>query len=358
MSELPRYDDAVQRVLAAVGPIGESQTVPLVESVGDVLARDIIADRDLPPFDRSQLDGYAVVAKSISTGVLLPVSGTIVAGTKASEPMPPGTCMSIATGAPLPLGADAVVGHEDTDRGDPVRFACSDVSPGAAVHPRGVDARDGVCLIEAGTMLGPQHLGIAASCGLCEMEVRRRPRCMLLTTGDEVVASTETPSDCQIRNGNAPMLTAALEAMGAEVCDALHLPDTVDDTNAAICDAIACCDMVVTVGGISEGSRDHVLGAMHAAGGEVVLRKAAIQPGKPITVARCGERLILALPGNPVSALACVHVFGWPIVRAMLGVDPGLPWRDAELGMDVKPHPHRESFRPCRIELGRIVMPA
>ncbi|MDP6602247.1 MAG: molybdopterin molybdotransferase MoeA, partial [Phycisphaerales bacterium] len=284
MSELPGYDDALQRVLAAVRPIEEAQRVSLAKSVGRVLALDIIADRDLPPFDRSQLDGYAVVAESIKTGVSLPVSGTIAAGTMASEPMPPATCMAIATGAPLPSGSDAVVGHEDTDCGDPVRFACIGVSPGAAVHPRGADARDGACLIEAGTMLAPQHLGIAASCGVCEMDVRRRPRCVVLTTGDEVVPVTKTPSDCQIRNGNAPMLMAALDAMGAEVCAAVHLPDTVDDTNAAVGEAIERCDLVVTVGGISEGARDHVLGAMHAAGGEVVLRKAAIQPGKPITV--------------------------------------------------------------------------
>jgi molybdopterin molybdotransferase len=97
---------------------------------------------------------------------------------------------------------------------------------------------------------------------------------------------------------------------------------------------------------------------MHAAGGEVVLRKAAIQPGKPITVARCGERMILALPGNPVSALACVHVFGWPIVRGMLGLEEALPWREVELGTEVKPNPHREVFRFGRIEHGRIVVPS
>ncbi len=362
LAELPGYDAALERLLAAAPAPIAAERVALAAALGRTLREPIRADRDLPPFDRAAMDGYAVRAHEAAPGTTLAVTDDAPAGRAEVAAGPPGTCMRIATGAPVPAGLDAVVPHERTDRGEPVTITGSPaVQPGDAVHVRGADARSGDELVAPGTRLGPAHLGLAATVGLVEPLVARRPRVAVLTTGSEVLDPSADVAPHQIRNGNAPMLAALATAMGADVVRCEHVADDPGATEAAVTAAVAEAELLLTVGGISAGERDHVAGALAALGGEAVLRGAAIQPGKPITAVRMpaaggggegreggegGDRLALCLPGNPVSCLACACLFAWPLLARRLGATPP-PWRRVPLVAPVRPNRRREAFRPA-----------
>ncbi len=365
---LPDYDQALRLALGAVDArVASRRTDETIDAtlraLGRVLSHPIIADRELPPFHRAMMDGYALRAADVAPGRASPVVGEIPAGAAGDVHVPPGACVKIATGAPLPADCDTVIQHELSDRCDPVRFTVGAIEQGHAVHPRGADARQGDQLIAAGTIICPHHLGIAASVGVGSINVRSQPRTCVLTSGDEVVAS-DTPTAAihphQIRNSNSVMIRALLSRMGAETSSAPHLPDEAAPTIDAVRQAIADHDLVVTVGGVSAGERDHFPAAFDACGIEHMLTGAAIQPGRPIVVGRSpAGTVVVALPGNPVSALACACLFIWPIVRAMLGLEPTLPWRAVELASEVKPNPHRRAFRPAILQHdGRVIVPA
>ena len=359
MSDLPDYPEALIEALRGITPTHDEIELPLAEAAGGVLREQIVADRDLPPFDRAQMDGYAVRAAEVGRVEAFPVAATVAAGRPASVAVPPGNCVAIATGAPLPADVDAVVPHEQSDRGDPVRFTIDALKPGQSVHPRGADARRGELLVETGTPLLAQHLGIAATVGRTHLRIARPPRARLLTSGDEVLPPGGPVADHQIRNSNAPMLETLLGRIGAECLGHEHLADERDQTIAAVRRALDEADLLVTVGGLSAGDRDWFPGAFDAAGVQVSLRGAAIQPGRPILIGRRGRAVVVALPGNPVSSLACTCLFVWPLVRAMLGLEPRLPWRVVEIAEAVKPNPRRRAFRPAFLcDDGRARVPA
>jgi molybdopterin molybdotransferase len=315
-----------------------------------VLVRSIVADRDLPPFDRAQMDGYAVRAGEIGQIDAFPVAATVHAGRPGDVVVPPAQCAAIATGAPLPADVDTVIPHEESDRGDPVRFRISSIERGHAVHPRGADALKGDTLATAGTVLRAHHLGIAAAVGLQELPVARRPKATVLTSGDEVVPVGAEVRTHQIRNSNGPMVRELLGRIGAEAVGQRHVADDVDVTVTAVAEALDESDLVVTVGGVSVGGRDCFPEAFGTNLVSFTLRGAAIQPGRPILVGRApGGRVVVGLPGNPVSALVCTCLFCWPIVRAQLGLDPSLPWRQVELVEPLMPNPHRRAFRPAAL---------
>lgn len=357
---LPDYDDALDALLGAVtAPLpGASESAPLDAAAGRVLADDLCADRDLPPFDRSAMDGYAVRASEIRVGRTFAVHGDAPAGAPEIEAGPPGTCVRIATGAPVPSGLDAVVPHERTDRGDPVRIESGETSAGDAVHPRGADARSGDVLAPAGTRIGPAIVGLAATVGREQLDVRPRPRVAILTTGDEVRSPSESVAPHQIRNSNGPMLAALARDAGAEVALVTHAADDPDRTVAAVRESIASAEVVLTVGGISAGERDHVAGAVADAGGRLVLRGAAIQPGRPITGAIVDPdgTVVIALPGNPVSALACFTLFAAPLLARLSGSERPA-WTTIPLAAPVRPNPRRTAFRPARLESGGAAVP-
>ncbi len=363
MTDLPDYDDALRRALAGIDAITDTETVPAAEAAGRVLAAPIIADRDLPSFNRAQLDGYAVRAGDLGRVESFPVVATIAAGRPADVSVEPGQCVAIATGAPLPDGVDAVIGHEASDRGDPVRFTIDTILPGHAVHPRGADAAGGDTLVACGTTLGPRHIGIATAVGTDRVEVVRRPRVVLLTSGDEVVATGAPVATHQIRNSNGPMITELVRRIGGEPVEHRHVVDDLAKTTEAVAAALDRADLMITVGGISAGDRDHFPDALDAGGVTLSLHGAAIQPGRPVIVGTAGQTITLGLPGNPVSALACTCLFGWPIVRVLLGLDPALPWRQVELAEPVKPNAKRRVFRPAVLMNGdpggeRVRVPA
>jgi molybdopterin molybdotransferase len=350
MTTLPDYTEALSAALAAVEPLRDVEECGLDASAGRVLAQPIVADRPLPPFDRAQMDGYALRAAELATIKAFPVAATIAAGRRPDVTVPPGACVKIATGAALPPGLDAVIPQESSDRGDPVRFRIGSVEPGHAVHRRGADARAGNVLVGTPAILAARHLGLAAAVGLTRLTVIRRPRAVLLTSGDEVVPPAAPVEPHQIRNSNAPMVAALLRAIGAEPVGAEHVPDDETATARAVAAAIPRCHLLVTVGGISVGERDRFPDALASAGVTMVLRGAAIQPGRPTQVGRAaGGAVVLALPGNPVSALACACLFAWPIVRRLLALDADLPWRRVELAERVVPNAARRAFRPAVI---------
>jgi molybdopterin molybdotransferase len=352
----PGYDQALSRVLARVVRL-ETEPVPLAGALGCVLAEPIVADRDQPPFDRSTMDGYAVRSTQIAGGAEFNVVATISAGAAVDTTidLTQGVA-AIATGAGVPDAYDAVIpieqAEEQTGR---VRFGVSQVTPGAYIHARGSDAVMGRVLIEPGELLGPQHIGIAAAVGRVQPVVTRKPGVSLITTGDEVKPPASTTTDLesqQVRNANGPMLEAFLQSLGVERLDHVHVNDDREVTLSALREAVDKSDLVITVGGVSVGARDYLPWAAGELGFETIVKGAAIQPGKPIFVAQAGDgsgRLIVGLPGNPVSMLATAHLFAWPIIRAMTGRDPGLPWRRVELIEAVDPNPQREAFRCAKL---------
>jgi molybdopterin molybdotransferase len=366
MGAPPDYGDALVAALSAARPLGRSESVTLDQAAGRVLDESIIADRDLPPFDRAQMDGYAARYEDLLSGRPLPVMGRIAAGTAAAIRIPPGGCVAIATGAPLPLEVDTVVQHELTDRGEPMRLkmpaaeAAQKLRRGQSVHPRGVDAHRGDVIVAPGSVLGPQHLGLAATVGQVRLRVRARPRALILTSGDEVVAPERVPAPHQIRNSNTVMINELLRRFGAEPVRHEHLQDDRDMTTAAVGRALSESDLVVTVGGVSAGERDFFPTAFEAHSVRMAVNGASLQPGGPIMVGHAERgQVVVGLPGNPVSVLACACLFLWPLVRRLLDLSADLPWRKAQLAEAIVPNTERRAFRPAiLLDDGRVRVPS
>lgn len=378
MGELPTYDQARTTTLSVTPTLG-SETVLLKNAAGRVLREDIAADRDQPPFDRAAMDGFALLASSWEAGKSFRIVGSVPAGGELPADVeidPSADVVRIATGAAVPGVFDAVVQIEKAVvSGDDaaVRFEVDAVRKGLNIHRRGADAAAGSVVIPAGTLLRPHHLGLAATVGAVELNVSRRPRVVVLSSGDEVwppeVATAElTPQ--QIRNSNGPMLVGLLRAMGCDVVRHEHVVDESHAVRAACSQAIEDADLVVTAGGVSVGARDLFPATWSGLNYETVLHGVAMQPGKPVFVAQrtmAGSAkpqaaCVIGLPGNPVSVLVTAHLFVWPMVRKMMGLSvevsgsPGgesggkvaLPWRRVWLAKPAKPNARRESFRAVR----------
>lgn len=368
MDPLPDYEPALRAVLDAIAPMPEGRRRSPQAALGARLAAPVVADRDQPPFNRAAMDGYALRAADAHPGARLRVTGATAAGSAPAPPIAPGQAVRIATGAPLPPGADAVVRHEWTDRGAP-RVTLSAMPPGRVVapwecvHRRAADARAGDVVLPVGTILRPHHVGVAAAVGARTVVVSGGPPCVCtLSSGDEVVPP-ETPSDelrpHQIRNSNLPMLASAVPCFGGALTAARHVADDSRATRAALERALGEADVVVTIGGVSAGERDHFPEAMESLGVRMILRGAAIQPGRPIVVgARADGVVVVGLPGNPVSALVTAHLFLWPVLRRLGGVDRPLPWRDVKLATTVEANARRRLFRPSALDdAGRAAPP-
>ncbi|GAB4108675.1 MAG: molybdopterin molybdotransferase MoeA [Phycisphaeraceae bacterium] len=353
---LPSYDDALKQVLSQIRSL-HSEPVELSGALGCVLAEDIVADRDQPPFNRSAMDGYAVRSAEIEPNTWYEVAAVIPAGGAVTDPTVLIRGVSaIATGAAVPDTYDAVIpveqSHEQNGR---VRFDTTQVKPGQHIHKQGDDARAGRVVIPAGTVMGPAKVGIAAAVGCIKPRVIRRACVSILTTGDEV-RPPATPTDDlapqQIRNSNGPMLEALMTYLNTERFDQVHVRDEPDATLAALQESLNKCDLTLTVGGVSAGRRDHVPWAAGELGMETIVKGVAIQPGKPVFIAKSpgdSPRWLVGLPGNPVSVLTTAHLFVWPILRAMSGRDATLPWRSATLDTPVKPNAKREAFRTAEV---------
>lgn len=315
---LTSYDDAVTRLAGDAVPLSEYEPVALTAAVGRVLATPVVSTLDVPGWDYSAMDGYAVrSADCVEAGGVLPVSQRVPAGT-APGPLKPGTAARIFTGAPMPDGADAVVIQEVCEAVDGGVRIDAVVEAGSNVRRRGEDILAGAAVVDAGVRLLPQHIGLAASVGVAELTVVRRPRVALFASGDELVMPGRPLAPGKIYNSNLFTATALLQALGCEVIDLGIVEDTLDATKAAIARGAAQADLVLASGGVSVGEEDHVKPAVQALG-ELEMWKLAIRPGKPLAYGHVDGTPFIGSPGNPVSLFVTFLLFVRPFILRLQG---------------------------------------
>lgn len=343
--------DALAEVLARVRPLAPVSTPlgsPLL--VGAVLATDITADRDAPPFDKSLRDGYAVRSADQFDAELRVVE-EVPAGTIPTEQVGPGECTRIFTGAPIPLGADAVVMHEDTNStGDRVRVLHTPRT-GQWIYRRGAEMRAGEVVLPAGSLVAPAGVGVMASVGRTHVDVIGDPSVAIIATGDELVGVGEAPGPGQIRNSNGPMLTALSGRAGAHGIDYRIARDTRESLRDSIGAALDFASVVLIAGGVSAGKFDLVPGVLEELGVTAHFHKVRMKPGKPLLFGTRGDTLVFGLPGNPVSALVCFELFVRPALRKLAGhADPGPRTATLPLAAPVAEVNDRPTYRPAVLE--------
>ncbi len=332
------------------------ERLPLAAAAGRVLAEDLVAEENHPPFPAATMDGFAVVAADDSPWREVIADQT--AGYVADVEVTPGTAVRITTGAPVPRGATAVVPIEATEpTEDHVVVRQHDVVPGQYVRGVGADVRAGDRVLAAGTVLGPAEVGLVAGLGVVPVPVRRRPRASVLSTGDELVEPGEPVGPGQIRDSNRFSLVAALADVGAEVVWSGKAPDDEASLRRLLEQRIAASDVVLTSGGVSMGQRDLVKALLDELA-TVHFRRVFMKPGKPLNFATADDTLIFGLPGNPVSALVSFELFVRPALRLMAGrADPDHPRVPVTLCHDTPPT-DRIEFQRARVwadEEGRLV---
>lgn len=296
-----------------------AESVPVQLAFGRILAADIVASEPYPTFAASTMDGYAVLAADASPW--REVIGTQNAGDVLALEVSEGYCVRIMTGAPLPPGADAVVPVEATEMADDhVVIHQEDVSPGQNIRPVGVDIRKGETLITAGTRIGAAEVGMLASLGMTPVEVTRKPRVSIISTGDELVEPEQTPGPGQIRDANRFTIAAMLANEPVEISWIGIAPDNRAELEALLAERLAQDDLVLTSGGVSMGEKDYIKAILFDDDDvDLFFRRLYMKPGKPLTFARRGEAFIFGLPGNPVSSMATFDVFVRPAIHRMIG---------------------------------------
>ncbi|MBM4434506.1 MAG: molybdopterin molybdotransferase MoeA [Chloroflexi bacterium] len=322
-TRLLSVDEALEGILSRIRPLAPRE-VPLMDCVGRTLAVDVVADRDVPPFRNSAMDGYAVRGADVATApARLKVIGAVPAGGMPDRAIAPGEAIRIMTGAPVPEGADTVVRVEDTDNADDVVTITAATRTGVAVRQAGEDLRHGTTVLTKGSLLRPAEIGVLASMGLSKPLVIARPRVAVLSTGDEVVDVAETPGPGQIRDSNRYSVGAAIWAAGCGPWLRPIVRDTPDALRAALRDALDA-DAVVTSGGVSVGDHDWVKPVVSEMG-RIDVWAVAIRPGRPLAFGELradGRSVpIFGLPGNPVSALLTFELFVRPALLRMSGRD-------------------------------------
>jgi len=345
--------DARQAVLAAIVRL-PSEPVPVGIALGRTLAAPLAAAADVPPFGNSAMDGFAV-RHDASSGPLA-IVGEARAGRPAATAVGPGEAIRISTGAPLPDGADAVVRVEDTAESDGRVTVAVPVPAGRNVRPAGDDLRAGERVLEAGARLGAAELGVAVAAGAGTLPCARRPRVAILCTGDELREPGAPLGPGEIHNSNAAMLAALAQQEGAEVVAAERVPDERAATEAAFAAALEAADLVIASGGVSVGPHDHVKPALAALGVQERFWRVSLQPGKPTWFGARGERLVLGLPGNPVSSYVTFLLFARPALRALQGAAAPLPPRERAALAGALPRREREQV--VRVRLATAAAPA
>ncbi|WP_122436893.1 gephyrin-like molybdotransferase Glp [Pseudomonas viridiflava] len=348
-------EDAIARLLemAEAAPITQHERVRLADAEGRVLATDLVSTLDLPPWPNSAMDGYALRVADWR-GEPLPVSQRIFAG-QAPEPLAPGTCARIFTGAPVPEGADCVEMQENAEVLDDqrVRFTES-LKPEQNIRPQGQETRIGDTVLAAGTRLGPIELGLAASLGLAEVDVVRRVRVAVLSTGDELIEPGQPLGPGQIYNSNRVLLCSWLKRLQCEVVDAGILPDDLAKTRAALA-SLHEVDLILSTGGVSVGEADFLGHALREEG-ELALWKLAIKPGKPLTFGHFRGVPVIGLPGNPASTLVTFALLARAYLLRRQGVLDVTPLKFAVPSGFAWTRPgNRREYLRGRLEQGRAV---
>jgi molybdopterin molybdotransferase len=342
-------------VLDAAAPLG-AESVAIADALDRVLATDLEAADDVPPFPCSAMDGYAVTPGPADR--TLTVTAESRAGLPTGHRLGDGEAVRISTGGAIPAGATAVIPQENVDAQDGAIVTRKPVREGENVRERGEDMRAGTTVLTSGTVLCAAELGAAVAAGAGELSVSLRPRVRVLSTGDELKAPGEPLGPGEIHNSNGPMLVALAEHQGAVCAPPGRLPDDRGATEAGLAEAIDRADVVIISGGVSVGPHDHVKPALETLNVEQVFWRVALQPGKPTWFGRRGTTLVFGLPGNPVSAVVTFALFVRPALAALQGRSAERPLdSEAILGTPIHRNPEREQAIRVRLERqnGRLV---
>lgn len=347
------YEQARQTIIRETAALRKATAVEsrsLREALDLVLAQDISADRDYPPFDRSTRDGYAVRAAEISPGASLTCVGELKAGDAATAALATGTCVAIMTGAGVPPGADAVVMIEHTRReADRVTFDRAAVEDQNIVA-RGSEARAGAVLLKAGQRIGFTETALAAQVGAHRIAVHKKPRVAILSTGDEVVPIEQSPGPFQIRNSNNPSLAAQVRFAGGEPIEIGSVPDRTEEIREAIEKGLTA-EAFVLSGGVSMGKYDLVEAVLRDLGTEFLFDAVAIRPGRPAVFGVCRGVPVFGLPGNPVSTMVTFELFVVPALDILSGAPPRpLPLLSARLAAATRQKPGLTHFLPAQLD--------
>ncbi len=351
-------DELLEHLLAGSGALPDTEELALVDGLGRVLARDVSSSGDVPAFDNSAMDGYAVRQADVQAlPATLRVVADVPAGSRRDPVLAGGDCVRIMTGAPMPSDADTVVPVELTDGGTETVTVTEAPATGRHVRAAGGDLAAGDVVVPAGTTLTPSHLSAIAAAGAPSVLVRRRPVVAVVTTGDELVTPGETLRRGQIYESNGTHLVASLIDMGVSTRHVAAVADDVETFGAAL-DELTDCDLVLLTGGVSVGAFDVSRIALEESG-EGVFRHVRMQPGKPQGWGRWrGRTPVLAFPGNPVSTAVSFEVFGRPVLDRLLGrqLPPGPDAAVAATGW--RSPSRRRQYLPVRLnsdESGRLV---
>lgn len=364
MKPLLPVDEAIKRLLEAAVPVTDSETLPLAECDGRVLATDLAARLTQPPFDASAMDGYALrSADAPEIGSVLTLIGQAAAGHAFAGTVGRGEAVRIFTGAPVPEGADTILIQEDAEALEDGRIRTTfAVTPGRHIRPRGQDFAQGETALEAGRELGFTDLTLAAAMNHAALSVYRRPRIAILATGDELLPPGSAPQPAQIIASNTFGVAALARQAGAEVIDLGIIADDDSLIRAAIGKAVAAgVDVLVTLGGASVGDHDLVQAALKAEGMQLDFWRIAMRPGKPLMVGAIGGTQVLGLPGNPVASLVCSLLFLEPLIRRIARRAPLARSTTARTATPLKANDHRQDYLRARFstdENGALVAEA
>ncbi len=337
---------AARAVVLATARSLESEPVPVREALGRVLAEMVVSTLDLPPFDSSAMDGYALVAGEART---LAVRGESRAGRPSELALEPATAMRISTGAVIPRGAEAVVPLERTEPVEPECVRCPAVEAGANVRRAGEDLRAGTTVLSPGTTLDPAALGVLTALGRGGVACARRPRVAVVTTGDELREPGHELLPGQIYNSNSVALGAQARAAGGRVVSEAIAGDSSEATLAALRAALEVADVVCVSGGVSVGPHDHVKPALAELGVAERFWGVRLRPGRPTWFGAAGETLVFGLPGNPVSSMVTFHLFVRPALRRLQGAEPADTRTWAIADSPLSRNAAREQVLRCRL---------
>jgi molybdopterin molybdotransferase len=346
-------DEALDHLLHAAQPVQAIEDALTMDALGRVLATSLISPIAVPPYDNSAMDGYAVRAAELHPKEMtrLQVSQRIPAGTMGT-PLAQHTAARIFTGAPIPAGADAVVMQEDTRQTDDIVAISRAVSAGTNIRLAGEDIAAGATILQGGTRLGPQHIGLAASVGMARVPVYRKLRIATFFTGDELVMPGEALAPGQIYNSNRFTLNSLLRSLGFVPIDLGTVPDSLEATVAVLKQAAQEADVIITSGGVSVGEEDYVKAAVERVG-SIDMWRIAMKPGKPLAFGQIENAAFIGLPGNPVSVFVTFCLFARPFLlrsQGVMNVTPRSFWVEANFDW-LKPDRRREYLR-ARLEPG------
>ena len=347
-------DEALHVVLENIAPLG-IERVPLLGAYGRVLAEEIRSPRDIPGFDNSAMDGYAiraadVAAASESHPVSLTVIETVGAGSMPTRSVEAGMATRTMTGAPIAPGADAIIQVERTRGSDSKVEILASVEARNFIRPRGEDLRAGELVMSAGRMLSASDIGMLASLNRAMLDVYCRPQVAIVATGDELVDIDQIPTGAQVVNSSAYALAAAIAEAGGVPTILKIVRDNVEDTRARLSEAMRF-DVIFSTGGVSVGQFDHVKGVMDELGMRTLFHGVAQRPGRPLKFGIMGGRPVFGLPGNPVSTMVCFYLYARPALRKMGGHPKvGLPRIDVTCASDIKVANNLTEFVRVRLE--------